>query len=134
MSESLYAIDVYSLVYQVFHAIPPMTSPSGQPTNAVFGFTRDLLTIIKQKKPTYLVCAIDLSGPGVRDEIYEEYKANRSEMPDDLRPQIAVIVEVMESFGVPNDETLRKSTSRLGSRGTKPHLPTSRLGSCGTNP
>lgn len=101
MSESLYAIDVYSLVYQVFHAIPPMTSPSGQPTNAVFGFTRDLLTIIKQKKPTYLVCAIDLSGPGVRDEIYEEYKANRSEMPDDLRPQIAVIVEVMESFGIP---------------------------------
>ena len=101
MSETLYAIDVYSLVYQVFHAIPPMTSPSGQPTNAVFGFTRDLLTIIKQKKPTYLICAIDLSGPGVRDEIYEEYKANRSEMPDDLRPQIAVIVEVMESFGIP---------------------------------
>ena len=101
MSESLYAIDVYSLVYQVFHAIPPMTSPSGQPTNAVFGFTRDLLTIIKQKKPTYLVCAIDVSGPGVREEIYEDYKANRDEMPDDLRPQIAMIIEVMESFGIP---------------------------------
>jgi DNA polymerase I len=101
MSETLYAIDVYSLVYQVFHAIPPMTSPAGQPTNAVFGFTRDLLTIIKQKKPTYLVCAIDLSGPGVREEIYEDYKANRDAMPDDLRPQIATIVEVMESFGIP---------------------------------
>jgi DNA polymerase-1 len=101
MSETLYAIDVYSLVYQVFHAIPPMTSPAGQPTNAVFGFTRDLLTIIKQKKPTYLVCAIDLSGPGVREEIYEDYKANRDAMPDDLRPQIPVIVEVMESFGIP---------------------------------
>lgn len=101
MSDSLYAIDVYSLVYQVFHAIPPMTSPSGQPTNAVFGFTRDLLTIIKQKKPTYLVCAIDLSGPGVRDGIFEEYKANRAEMPDDLRPQIPVIIEIMESFGIP---------------------------------
>ncbi|MDA0590567.1 MAG: DNA polymerase I [Planctomycetota bacterium] len=101
MSETLYAIDVYSLVYQVFHAIPPMTSPSGQATNAVFGFTRDLLTIIKQKKPTYLVCAIDLSGPGVREEIYEDYKANRDAMPDDLRPQIPVIVEVMEAFGIP---------------------------------
>ena len=124
MSESLYAIDVYSLVYQVFHAIPPMTSPSGQPTNAVFGFTRDLLTIIKQKKPTYLVCAIDVSGPGVREEIYEDYKANRDEMPDDLRPQIAMIIEVMESFGIPvlGVEGGKRTTSapRCRDRPTKP--------------
>ncbi|MFP6764130.1 MAG: 5'-3' exonuclease H3TH domain-containing protein, partial [Planctomycetaceae bacterium] len=101
MSTTLYAIDVYSLVFQVFHAIPPMTGPSGQPTNAVFGFTRDLLNIIRQKKPTYLVCAIDLSGPGVREEIYEDYKANRDSMPDELQPQIPVIIEVMEAFGIP---------------------------------
>lgn len=101
MPESLYVVDVFSLVFQVFHAIPTMTSPSGQPTNAVFGFTRDLLTILKTKQPTYLACAMDLPGPGVRDDIYPEYKANRDEMPDELQPQIPVIVEVIEAFGIP---------------------------------
>lgn len=101
MPESLYVIDVFSLVFQVFHAIPTMTSPSGQPTNAVFGFTRDLLTILKSKQPTYIACAMDLPGPAVRDDIYPEYKANRDEMPEELQPQIAVIVEVIEAFGIP---------------------------------
>jgi DNA polymerase I len=101
MSDTLYAIDVYSLVFQVFHAIPPMTSPSGQPTNAVYGFTRDLMGLMKTKKPTYMVCAMDGMGPVLRDDIYEDYKANRDEMPDDLKPQIPMIVEVIESLGIP---------------------------------
>lgn len=101
MSKTLYAIDVFSLVFQVFHAIPPMTGTSGQPTNAVFGFTRDLLTILRLRKPDYLICAMDLPGRGIREDIYEAYKANRDEMPDELRPQIPVIVEVIEGFGIP---------------------------------
>lgn len=101
MSDSLYVVDVFGLVFQVFHAIPPMTSPAGQPTNAVFGFTRDLLTILKNKQPTYLVCAMDSPGKGVRDDIYPEYKAHREEMPEELRPQIAVVKQVIEAFGIP---------------------------------
>lgn len=101
MSKTLYAIDVFSLVFQVFHAIPPMTGTSGQPTNAVFGFTRDLLTILRLRKPDYLICAMDLPGRGIREDIYEAYKANRDEMPDELRPQIPVIVEVIKGFGIP---------------------------------
>jgi DNA polymerase I len=101
MPETLYAIDVFSLVYQVFHAIPPMTSPSGQPTNAVFGFSRDLIGLLRSKKPDYLVCALDLPGEAVRDSIYAEYKSNRAEMPDDLKPQIAVVKELIEAFGIP---------------------------------
>lgn len=101
MSKTLYAIDVFSLVFQVFHAIPPMTGTSGQPTNAVFGFTRDLLTILRLRKPDYMICAMDLPGRGNREDIYEEYKANRDEMPDELRPQIPVIVEVIKGFGIP---------------------------------
>ncbi len=101
MSETLYAVDVFSLVFQVFHAIPAMTSPAGQPTNAVFGFTRDVLNILKAKHPTYLVCAMDSPGRGVRDDIYPEYKANRSEMPDELRPQIPMVKRVIEAFGIP---------------------------------
>jgi len=101
MSKTLYAIDVFSLVFQVFHAIPPMTGTSGQPTNAVFGFTRDLLTILRLRKPDYLICAMDLPGRGIREDIYEDYKANRDEMPDELRPQIPLIVEVIKGFGIP---------------------------------
>ena len=101
MSKTLYAIDVFSLVFQVFHAIPPMTGTSGQPTNAVFGFTRDLLTILRLRKPDYMICAMDLPGRGVREDIYQEYKANRDEMPDELRPQIPLIVEIIKGFGIP---------------------------------
>ncbi len=101
MPETLYAIDVFSLVFQVFHAIPPMTGADGQPTNAVFGFTRDLLNILKQKQPDFLICALDSPGPGKREEEYPDYKANRDEMPDELRPQIPVIIEVIKAFGIP---------------------------------
>lgn len=101
MSKTLYAVDVFSLVFQVFHAIPPMTGTSGQPTNAVFGFTRDVLNILRLRQPDYLVCAMDMPGRGVREDIYPEYKANRDEMPDELRPQIPVITEVIRGFGIP---------------------------------
>src|SRR5215471_16632984 len=70
MPELLYLIDVYSLVFQVFHAIPEMTSPHGLPTNAVFGFTRDILNILRQKQPTHILCATDPSGPGERENLY----------------------------------------------------------------
>jgi len=58
----MYLIDAHSLIFQVFHAIPTMTSPAGQATNALFGFTRDLLYLRTEKKPDYLLCAFDLPG------------------------------------------------------------------------
>src|SRR5690242_3141515 len=63
---SVYVVDANSLIFQVFHAIPEMTSPSGEPVNAVFGFTRDLLFLLEKKQPTYLFCAFDMSGPTFR--------------------------------------------------------------------
>jgi DNA polymerase-1 len=101
MPELLYLIDVYSLVFQVFHAIPEMTSPHGMPTNAVFGFTRDILNILTQKKPTHLVCATDPSGPGERERLYPRYKAQRSAMPEELRPQFPFISRTIAAFGIP---------------------------------
>src|ERR1700734_345228 len=56
---TLYVLDSFSLIYQVFHAIPLMTSPAGQPTNAVFGVFRDLLNLLKTRKPDYLAAAFD---------------------------------------------------------------------------
>lgn len=98
---TLYILDSFSLIYQVFHAIPLMTGPAGQPTNAVFGIVRDLLNLIRDKKPDYLVAAFDGKGPVFRSEILPEYKAQRAAMPDDLVPQIDVIRRAIEAFNVP---------------------------------
>ena len=101
MTDTLYIVDVFSLMFQVFHGIPMMTSPEGLPTNAVFGFTRDLIGILRDESPSHLVCAMDSPGPGVRNDIYSEYKANREALPEDLRPQIPMIADVMNGLHIP---------------------------------
>jgi DNA polymerase-1 len=98
---TLYILDAYSLIFQVFHAIPEMTGPAGQPTQAVFGIFRDLLNLLRDRKPDYLAAAFDGAGPVFRSELYAEYKANRAAMPDDLVSQMPVIRRVFEGFGVP---------------------------------
>ena len=79
---TLYILDAYSLIYQVFHAIPTMTGPAGQPTNAVFGIFRDLLNILRVRKPDYLAAAFEGGGADMRTELFAEYKANRAAMPE----------------------------------------------------
>jgi DNA polymerase I len=96
-----YVLDAFSLIFQVYHAIPEMTGPAGQPTQAVFGIFRDLLNLIKDHKPDYLAAAFDGPGEVFRSRIYPEYKATRKEMPIDLVPQIPVIRRVFEGFRVP---------------------------------
>ena len=98
---TLYILDAYSLIYQVFHAIPLMTSPTGEPTQAVFGIFRDLLNLNRDRKPDYLAAAFDGPGPVFRSELYADYKATRKAMPDDLIPQIPVIRRVFDGFRVP---------------------------------
>ena len=98
---SVYLIDAHSLIFQVFHAIPEMSSPSGFPTNALFGFTRDVLYLRSEKKPDYLLCAFDRAEPTFRDRLYPAYKANRAPMPDDLRPQIPLIEQMLDAMRIP---------------------------------
>ena len=99
--KTVLAIDTLSRVYQLFHALPEMTAPDGTPVSVVFGLTRDLLDIIEKKKPDYLVCAMDPPGPTFRHEKFEQYKANRAEMPADLVPQIPLVRRLLEVFGIP---------------------------------
>jgi len=98
--KTTYILDTHGLLYQLFHALPPMSSPMGEPVGAVYGFTKDLFGLIKRYQPNYLFCAFDLPGQTFRSELYAEYKANRSEMPDDLKPQIAFVHEILEAFGI----------------------------------
>jgi DNA polymerase-1 len=97
----LFIVDAHSLIFQVFHAIAQMTSPKGLPTNAVFGFARDLLFLRNEKKPLYLLCAFDRSEPTFRDQLFAQYKANRSPMPEDLRTQIPLIHQLLEAMRIP---------------------------------
>jgi DNA polymerase-1 len=99
-TESLYLVDAHALIFQVFHAIRGMTSPSGLPTNALFGFTRDLL-FLRSLSPNYLVCAFDRSEPTFRNAIYPDYKAHREEVPHDLQLQMPHIHRLLEAMNVP---------------------------------
>lgn len=98
---TVYAIDAHSLIFQIFHALPEMTSPSGEPVGAVYGFTRDVLHLLETRNPDAMVCAFDLSGPTFRNDLYEAYKADRLEMPESLASQMPKIREVLAALGIP---------------------------------
>ncbi len=98
---SVWVIDAHSLIYQVFHAMPEMTGPRGEPVGAVYGFTRDLLFLLTEKTPDYLFCAFDLPGKTFRHEMFDQYKIQRSEMPENLVPQIASIRRVLAAMAIP---------------------------------
>ncbi len=97
----VYVIDAHSLIYQVFFAVGQMSSPAGQPVNAVFGFLRDILDILEKRKPGYLICTFDRSEVTFRNALYPEYKIHRDPMPDDLRSQIPLIQELLDALNIP---------------------------------
>ncbi|MEX2091110.1 MAG: DNA polymerase I [Pirellulales bacterium] len=97
----VYVIDGHSLIFQVFHALPDMTSPRGEHVNAVYGFVRDILQIIEQKEPDAIICALDPPGPTFRDQIYDRYKADRGSMPEELVGQIPKIEQVLHALAIP---------------------------------
>ncbi|MBC7235705.1 MAG: DNA polymerase I [Chloroflexi bacterium] len=96
----LMLIDGHALAYRAYHAIPPLTSPSGEPTNATFGYANMLLKAIADYAPDYVVATFD-AGPSFRQQEYQEYKANRAETPDDAQIQFERIRELTEKLGIP---------------------------------
>jgi len=93
-------IDAHSLIYRAFFALPPMSTSDGQVTNAVYGFT-SMLAIVLASRPEYAIAAFDVGAPTFRSKEYEEYKAGRRAMPDDLRPQLDKVRDVLEAFSIP---------------------------------
>ncbi len=98
--QTVVLIDSHSLIYQIFHAIAPMSSPSGVPVAAVFGFLRDVADLRDRWQAAFVWCAFDLSEITFRNELYAEYKAHRDPMPDELRGQIPLIRETLQMLGV----------------------------------
>jgi DNA polymerase-1 len=102
MSKNLYIIDGHSQIFRAYYS-PAARSRTvrGKPIGAVYLFTRMLQALMKKHKPDFLVCVLDPHGPTFRDKIYDQYKANRSPMPEDLREQIPIMLKIVEAFQVP---------------------------------
>ena len=98
----LVVLDAMSLIHRAYHAVPRhFATSTGEPTNAVFGFTNILLRVVEELSPDHAAAAFDLPGPTFRDEMYEPYKAHR-EAPDDmLVAQFGRIRELLEVLGIP---------------------------------
>jgi len=98
----LLLLDGHSLAYRAFFALPAenFSTTTGQPTNAVYGFTAMLINVLRDEQPTHLAVAFDRSEPTFRHEQYVEYKANRRETPEDFRSQLSLIFEVLDALGI----------------------------------
>ncbi|WP_375483600.1 DNA polymerase I [uncultured Jatrophihabitans sp.] len=99
----LLLLDGHSLAYRAFYALREveMSTTTGQPTNAVFGFTSMLINLLRDEEPTHVAVAFDVSRKTFRSEVYTAYKAGRSETPDDFRGQVTLIREVLEALRIP---------------------------------
>ena len=105
-SKTLLLLDGHSLAYRAFHALPVenFTTSSGQPTNALYGFTSMLLSLLRDLNPTHIAVAFDVSRKTFRSEKFPEYKANRSKTPDEFRSQMALLHEIIEALGITHIE------------------------------
>jgi DNA polymerase-1 len=98
---TLMLLDTYGLVYRAFFALPVMSTSTGIPTNAVYGFTMMLQKVLAEERPTHVIAAFDKGVPRARLERYAEYKSHRQEMPEDLRSQFALVRKVLAAYGIP---------------------------------
>lgn len=94
-------IDGSSYLYRAFHALPPLSTSTGQPTGAVRGVANMLRKMIKDYQPDYIGVIFDAKGKTFRDEMFEQYKANRPPMPDDLRAQVEPLHALIRAMGLP---------------------------------
>ena len=121
----LILLDSHAILHRAFHALPGFTSPVGEPTGALYGFTSMLLKIIKDLKPDYLAACFDLPEPTFRHLVYDKYKAKRPKMDDDLGPQIDKSKKILRAFEIPiyekagfeADDVLGTIVSQNGGKG-----------------
>ncbi|XVS62868.1 DNA polymerase I [Actinosynnema sp. CA-299493] len=99
----LLLVDGHSMAYRAFFALPKenFQTGTGQTTNAVYGFTSMLINLLRDEKPTHIAVAFDVSRKTFRTEAYAEYKAGRSETPDEFRGQVSLIEDVLGTLNVP---------------------------------
>lgn len=100
MKKKLLLFDGHSIANRAFYGVPLLTNKEGVYTNAVFGFLNMMLSIVEKEKPDYLGVTFDLSTPTFRHEFSSDYKGNRKGMPEELRPQIALLKKVLTAMNI----------------------------------
>lgn len=129
----IYLLDGSTILYRSFYAIPHLATSTGQPTNAIYGFTNVLLKIIKDRRPKYMGIAFDTKGPTFRHKEFPEYKITRKPMPDDLSSQLHIVRQIIESLGIKiiemrgyeADDVIATLATKLSSKGHKVYIITS---------
>ena len=99
-NDSVILVDGSSYVYRAYHALPPLSTSTGQPTGAVRGVTTMVMRILEDHPDSPVGMIFDAKGSTFRHDMYDQYKANRPPMPDDLRPQIQPIYDICEALGL----------------------------------
>jgi DNA polymerase-1 len=100
-ARKLILVDGSGYLYRAFHALPPLTNSRGEPTGAVLGVLNMLNKMIKEEAPDRIAVVFDAPGRTFRDDLFDQYKAHRAPMPDDLRSQIQPLYDTVEAMGVP---------------------------------
>ena len=102
-TKRLFIIDGYATLYRSHYALirNPLTNTAGTPTSAVFGFANQVFQLIEDENPDYLVAAFDSKGKNFRHELYTDYKANRSAMPDEIQTQLPYLWELLDAMNIP---------------------------------
>jgi len=101
MATTLVLIDGSSYLYRAFHALPPLANSRGEPTGAVFGVVNMLLKFLKEQRPDHIAVVFDAPGRTFRDDLFEQYKAHRPSMPDELRAQVEPLYAIVRALGLP---------------------------------
>lgn len=96
----LMLVDGHSILNRAYYGLPPLTSPDGTPTGALYGFLNILFKFLDEEKPDALAVAFDVSAPTFRHEKYKEYKGTRKPMDPDLKVQVPLIKEILEAMNV----------------------------------
>ena len=101
--EKLFLLDAYALIYRAYYAFirAPRINSKGQNTSAIFGFVNTLEDVLKKEQPTHIGVAFDPKGPTFRHELYEPYKAQREESPEDIRASVPIIKDILRAYRIP---------------------------------
>jgi DNA polymerase I len=101
-NDALYLVDGSGFIFRAYHALPPLSTKSGLSTGAAYGFTQMLIKLETEHRPSHLAVIFDKAGStSFRHKVFAEYKANRVEPPDDLKPQFGLVRKVVETFNLP---------------------------------
>jgi DNA polymerase I len=100
-ARKLILVDGSGYLYRAFHALPPLSNSKGEPTGAVLGVLNMLNKMIKEESPDRIAVVFDASGRTFRDDLFDQYKAHRAPMPDDLRSQVQPLLDVVAAMGLP---------------------------------